>query len=229
MTVRVVRDQQAAMRHVIHVGPNSFPTDLGAAQGGEGSGPTPHDLYDAALGACTALTVLLHAKHKQIPVTGIEVCVDRDASQEREGVYRNRRARIVRDLGSVPAYATPVGGAPVEVEPPSKRARRRAAEDPGEQLSKEEFDELVRDIEPEIAEQPKPAGAGAGRRSTRRAASTQVQPRAASDEVEDQSPAPKDDGDPAADLTPEDLVLKQDSSRREKPRRPRNRRHGRSR
>jgi putative redox protein len=88
MTVRVVRDQQAAMRHVIHVGPNSFPTDLGAAQGGEGSGPTPHDLYDAALGACTALTVLLHAKHKQIPVTGIEVCVDRDASQEREGVYR---------------------------------------------------------------------------------------------------------------------------------------------
>jgi putative redox protein len=99
MTVRVVRDQRAAMRHVIQVGPNSFPTDLGAAQGGEGSGPTPHDLYDAALGACTALTVLLHAKHKQIPVAGIEVCVDRDASQEREGVYRlSAVLRLTGDL-----------------------------------------------------------------------------------------------------------------------------------
>ena len=90
MTVRVVRDQQAALRHVIHVGAHSFPTDLGAAEGGEGSGPTPHDLYDAALGACTALTVLVHAKHKQIPVTGIEVSVERDASQERAGLYRLR-------------------------------------------------------------------------------------------------------------------------------------------
>jgi putative redox protein len=90
VTVRVVRDQQAAMRHVIHVGAHSFPTDLGAAEGGEGSGPTPHDLYDAALGACTALTALLHAKHKQIPVTGIEVSVERDASQERAGLYRLR-------------------------------------------------------------------------------------------------------------------------------------------
>jgi putative redox protein len=90
MTVRVVRDQQAAMRHVIHVGAHSFPTDLGAAEGGEGSGPTPHDLYDAALGACTALTVLWHAQHKQIPVTGIEVSVERDASQERAGLYRLR-------------------------------------------------------------------------------------------------------------------------------------------
>ena len=32
--------------------------------------------------------------------------------KEREGSYRNRRARIVRELGAVPAYATTVGGAP---------------------------------------------------------------------------------------------------------------------
>jgi len=35
--------------------------------------------------------------------------------------------------------------------------------------------------------------------------------------------------DPAADLTPEDLVLKDEPKPREKRRRPRNRRHGRSR
>jgi putative redox protein len=90
MTIRVVRDQQAPMRHTIHIGRNSVTTDLAAEEGGEGSGPTPHDLYDAALGACKALTVLWYAKHKQIPVEGIEVSVERDASQERAGIYRLR-------------------------------------------------------------------------------------------------------------------------------------------
>jgi len=72
----------------IHIGRNSLTTDLGIEEGGDGSGPSPHDLYDAALGACKALTVLWYAKHKDIPVEGIEVSVERDASQERAGIYR---------------------------------------------------------------------------------------------------------------------------------------------
>ncbi len=88
MTIRVVRDRTAPMRHEIHIGRNSLATDVSSEAGGEGSGPSPHDLYDAALGACKALTVLLYAKHKNIPVEGIEVSVERDASQERAGIYR---------------------------------------------------------------------------------------------------------------------------------------------
>jgi len=88
VTIRVVRDQQAPMRHQIHIGRNRLTTDLGIEEGGEGSGPSPHDLYDAALGACKALTVLWYAKRKDIPVEGIEVSVERDASQERAGIYR---------------------------------------------------------------------------------------------------------------------------------------------
>jgi len=76
------------MRHEIHIGRNSLVTDLSVEKGGEGSGPSPHDLYDAALGACKALTVLWYAKDKHIPVQGIEVSVERDASQERAGIYR---------------------------------------------------------------------------------------------------------------------------------------------
>ena len=76
------------MRHDIHIGRNSLASDLSVEEGGEGSGPNPHDLYDAALGACTALTVLLYAKHKKIPLEGIEVSVERDSSGERAGVYR---------------------------------------------------------------------------------------------------------------------------------------------
>jgi putative redox protein len=34
------------------------------------------------------MTVLLYAKHKNIPVEGIEVSIERDASQERAGIYR---------------------------------------------------------------------------------------------------------------------------------------------
>ena len=88
MTIRVVRDQSAPMRHEIHIDGHSIATDVSVEQGGEGSGPNPHDLYDAALGACTALTALWYAKHKNIPVEGIEVSVERDASQERAGIYR---------------------------------------------------------------------------------------------------------------------------------------------
>jgi putative redox protein len=88
MTIEVVRDQRSRMRHEIHIGQNSLATDLSAKEGGDASGPSPHDLYDAALGACTALTVLWYAKRKSIPVEGITVSVDRDASQERAGIYR---------------------------------------------------------------------------------------------------------------------------------------------
>ena len=88
MTIRVVRDRRASMRHQIHIGRNSLVSDLSVEEGGDGSGPNPHDLYDAALGACKALTVLWYAKRKNIPVEGIEVSVERDASQERAGIYR---------------------------------------------------------------------------------------------------------------------------------------------
>jgi len=123
--------------------------------------------------------------------------------KEREGAYRSRRARIVRELGQVPAYATTVAGAPEDVEPAQQRRRTRrgsiiAPEEPGEQISREEFQELVRDLDVE------------GQPSAQRSASAEER-------------------DSAADLTPEDLVLKDEPKRREKRRRPRNRRHGRSR
>ena len=92
MAILVVRDQQAPMRHEIRIGRHSISTDLSNESGGEGSGPTPHDLYDAALGACKALTVLLYAKRRKFPVEGIEVSVERDASQEQVGLYRLRTA-----------------------------------------------------------------------------------------------------------------------------------------
>jgi putative redox protein len=88
MTVQVVRDQTAPMRHEIRVGRITIAADESVEAGGEGSGLSPHDLYDAALGACKALTMLWYAKRKGIALEGIEVSVERDASQERAGLYR---------------------------------------------------------------------------------------------------------------------------------------------
>jgi SecD/SecF fusion protein len=117
--------------------------------------------------------------------------------KEREVAYRNRRARIVGELGQVPAYATTATGAPADVEPEQKRRRTRrgsiiAPEEPGAQISRDEFQELVRDLNVENGEP-------VAQRSS------------------------------AADLEPEDLVLKDTPKRREKSKRPRNKRHGRSR
>src|ERR1700730_12039666 len=88
MSITIVRDQKALMRHEVRVGPNIFSADASIGDGGEGLGPNPHDLYDAALGACEALTVLWYARRKGIPVEEIEVAGERDPSEERTGIYR---------------------------------------------------------------------------------------------------------------------------------------------
>jgi putative redox protein len=88
MAITIVRDQTALMRHEVRVGPHVFAADASIGEGGEGLGPNPHDLYDAALGACESLTVLWYANRKGIPVESIEVTVERDQSEERTGIYR---------------------------------------------------------------------------------------------------------------------------------------------
>jgi putative redox protein len=88
MAIKIVRDQTALMRLEVRVGPHVLYADASVSDGGGGLGPNPHDLYDAALGACESLTVLLYANRKGIPVENLEVTVERDQSEERTGTYR---------------------------------------------------------------------------------------------------------------------------------------------
>jgi SecD/SecF fusion protein len=119
--------------------------------------------------------------------------------KERETVYERRRTRIAAQFGgTVPAYAVATAGAPADVAPAESHRRPRRLtepETPDRAVSKQEFDEMVRDLHTEAP----PAGTAMA------------------------------DRDPAADAVPEDLVLKDDKNRRDKPKRPRNKRHGRSR
>jgi len=90
MTIQVIRDRSHRMKHVVHVRQHSFAVDEPESNGGEDLGIGPHETYDSALGACKALTVLWYATRKHIPLEDIRVSVDRDDSEERQGVYRLR-------------------------------------------------------------------------------------------------------------------------------------------
>ena len=96
MAITVTRDRTGKMRHVVQIRNHRVAVDELPAVGGEDTGPTPHDLYDAALGACKALTVLWYANRKQIPLTDVAVAVDRDDADERKGTYR---LKATLDLG----------------------------------------------------------------------------------------------------------------------------------
>jgi putative redox protein len=88
MPIEVKRDLSQAMRHIVHIRNHLVSTDASVAEGGADAGPDPHDLYDAALGACKALTLVWYAQRKNIPLEDVQVRIDRDNSQERQGKYR---------------------------------------------------------------------------------------------------------------------------------------------
>jgi putative redox protein len=117
MSITVRRDGITGTRHIVKIRAHEIPVDAGLSAGGKDAGPQPHDLYDASLGACKALTVLVYAQRKGIPVEDIEVIVDRDDSQERQGTYRldtslrvtgnlsdEQRAELLRVAGKCPLH-----------------------------------------------------------------------------------------------------------------------------
>src|SRR5215213_2095670 len=86
--------------------------------------------------------------------------------KEREPVYRTRFRRIRESLGHVPAYAVATAGAPVDIEP-GKRSRVTASltgPQDATQVSRGEFDDMVRNLGVEDSRtERKPAAAAAGR------------------------------------------------------------------
>jgi SecD/SecF fusion protein len=134
--------------------------------------------------------------------------------KEREPNYEARAERIYGELGEVPAYATAIGGAPVDVVPKEPTRRRRGLSDQPEELSASEFQELVRDLPPDAVPQ----------RTVTKPRPPKVQ----------QKP-PKEDGngggedDRARDLSPDEVVMPKTEGGTQGPkgRRPRNKRHGR--
>jgi SecD/SecF fusion protein len=143
--------------------------------------------------------------------------------KEREPVYATRFRRIRDALGYVPPYAVATAGAPVDVEPEKRRRGApsvTAPQDPT-QVSRDEFDDMVRNLGIEEAtarrSASQPAAAAAGRPSGGRRARARANG--------DNGPGPR----PGGDGTPPAAGSGEGGGGTEKPKKPRNRRHGRPR
>ena len=149
--------------------------------------------------------------------------------KERESGYRNRRIRLLRELGYVPAYAGAAAATPLPATPKrTRRGRLVPAEAPGEQISNAELADLVRDLDVEGVEvgnggpqqqgaegasRPAPSGVPSegrmpgggiereGTASAPAAAGTVAPAPAAPSAQEPPAPAP--------DAAPEDVVMKE--------------------
>lgn len=69
-------------------GAAEWQADLDASAGGDTKYPSPHDLLDSALAACTTLTLQLYARRKGYAVSAIHVSVAHD---EANGTYTLKR------------------------------------------------------------------------------------------------------------------------------------------
>jgi len=93
--------------------------DLAVTAGGTGLHPTPHDLLDSALAACTVLTIRLYASRKNYPIEAVQVQVERDQTGATYRMHRRveiagpltdqQRSDILRVANACPVHKTLTG------------------------------------------------------------------------------------------------------------------------
>lgn len=88
MSIELQRKPGAVLAQNVTVRSHRLVADVSVEEGGGDEGPSPHDLYDAALSGCKALTVMWFARKKGIAVDDVQTHIVRDDSEERKGVYR---------------------------------------------------------------------------------------------------------------------------------------------
>jgi putative redox protein len=85
--VYVRKAGEGKIKQLLKVGTQTLYSDEPAPAGGD-EGPNPHDLLNSALGACTAMTVMMVAQRKQWPLQDVRVEI---AHEENDTTYTMRR------------------------------------------------------------------------------------------------------------------------------------------
>lgn len=95
MEIKVHRGE-GPLQHVIEIGPHRILTDAPRTYGGEETGPEPHDLLAASLAACTAITVSMYAKRRNMDLQDIDVRVEH--GHQGDAYQFTRRIRYIGKL-----------------------------------------------------------------------------------------------------------------------------------
>jgi putative redox protein len=94
--VTVKKSADGKLKQRIDVNGIELFADVSVENGGDGAGPDGHGLLDSALGACTALTLTMVARRKQIPLTDARVTI---THTEEQGVYKmQRQVELIGEL-----------------------------------------------------------------------------------------------------------------------------------
>jgi putative redox protein len=88
MTVVSQTETPPEFAQLISIRTHTLRADVREELGGHDLGPSPHDLFDAALAACKTTTAHWYARRANMPLERVEVQIDRDDSKERDGIYK---------------------------------------------------------------------------------------------------------------------------------------------
>ena len=83
-----VRARDATFKTEITIASHVLLADEPKEDGGDDTGPAPHDFLLAALGACTSMTLRLYAQKRGIPLTNVQVSL---RQEKVDGVHRFER------------------------------------------------------------------------------------------------------------------------------------------
>lgn len=141
--VRIAETGAGKYQVEVRAGGLSFVADEPAEVGGLGSGPSPHELVAAGLGACTAMTARMYANLKGWPLERVRVTVrhDKRPDQTPPSVFERRIAfegelapeqvaRLFEIADRCPVHRTLEGGSTIEtrlLEEPMPPAPQGAA------------------------------------------------------------------------------------------------------
>ena len=112
-------------KQYVQIGKHMILADEPEDKGGENTGPDPYGLLMASLGACTSMTLQLYARHKDLPLEGVEVYLSHEKVEGKDKITREiriqgqhlteeQRARMMEIADKCPVHKTLTGEVAIE-------------------------------------------------------------------------------------------------------------------